>query len=93
MPVKFPSVAELLFAQQNAAPVAQLSGPDAELMSAVDLRQRLHAGQQRFAAPDALLLRREPAVVQLQFTRQRLAMIKQARISERSGIQRGIKSA
>ena len=51
MPVHFAAIGQALLAQQNAAPVAKLSGPDAELMPAVDLRQRRHAGQQRFAAP------------------------------------------
>ncbi|MNN51210.1 hypothetical protein D3C81_1658340 [compost metagenome] len=53
MPVDGLAVRKLLFTQQNAATVAELSGPDAKLMTAVDLCQRLHAWKQRFAAPDA----------------------------------------
>lgn len=53
VPVKTSTVRQLLFAEQDAAAVAELPGPDAELVAAVNLRQRAHTGQQRLAAPDA----------------------------------------
>lgn len=53
MPVERFAIRQKLFTQQDAAAIAELSRPDAKLMSAVDLSQRLHAREQRFAAPDA----------------------------------------
>ena len=56
VPVHCLSIGKLLFAKQDPPPVSQLSGPDAELVPAVDLRQRLHARQQCFATKDASAL-------------------------------------
>lgn len=53
VPVERFAIRQNLFTQQDTAAIAELSRPDAKLMSAVDLSQRLHARKQRFAAPDA----------------------------------------
>ncbi|MNE46138.1 hypothetical protein D3C80_1404600 [compost metagenome] len=53
MPVDGVSVRELLFAQQDATPIPELSCPHTKLVAAVDLCQRMHAGKQRFSAPYA----------------------------------------
>ncbi len=92
MPVDFVFRAEALFAQQNAAAVAQLTGPDAELMSAIDLRKRLHPGQQRGAMPYAMAFAGEKRRVDAQRLRQRRIVIKQTAALKRSRHLSGIES-
>ena len=54
------------FAEQQRAPVAELAGPDAELVAAVDAGQRVHAGPRRVAArkPPALPVARHQSACQ-----------------------------
>ena len=86
MPVQFAAIAELLFAEQNAATIAELACPDAELMAAVNLCQRRHARQQRFATPDTC----RPLIVKQRFRefqrlRQRCVMTEQTAVVEWRG--------
>ena len=83
VPVDLAARVKALLAQQNAASVAKLTGPDAELMAAVNLRQRLHARQQRGAVPDAMAFAGEKRRIDAQRLRQRRIVVKQASALER----------
>ena len=72
MPVVTAAIRQLLLTEQDPASVAQLAGPGAKLMAAVYLRQRGHAREQRFPAPDAgPAFRRKQRVRDAQLLRQR----------------------
>ena len=64
MPVKFAAIIQTLFTQQDTAPVTELTRPDTKLMATVDLRQRLHAGQQCRTVPHIVTVTLKEGTIQ-----------------------------
>lgn len=84
MPVVTAAIRQLLLTEQDPASVAQLAGPGAKLMATVNLRQRRHAREQRFAAPDAgPAFRRKQRVRDAQLLRQRSVAPDESGVIER----------
>ncbi len=92
MPVNLAAIFELLFAQQNSAPVPKLAGPDTELVTAVNLGQGLHARKQRFTAPDASMRGIKQGNIQPKLFCELAIVIQQTCILQRRGVELGIKT-